>query len=100
MKSSVLPLTDQGGNGEEMQLHKLYVHPRFQRIGYGSALIQYLQEEATGNGYKYIMLTVNRNNRKAISAYQKNGFVIIESRLTDIGNGFVMDDYVMRKSLF
>jgi ribosomal protein S18 acetylase RimI-like enzyme len=89
-----------GDNSEEMQLYKLYVHPRFQRMGYGSDLMKYLRQEATGNGYKYVMLNVNRKNHKAISAYRKNGFVIIESRPTDIGNGFAMDDYIMRNSLF
>lgn len=88
-----------GDNRDEMQLYKLYIHPQFQRAGYGSALIRYLQEEAAENGYKYIVLTVNRNNHTAIASYQKNGFVIRESRLTDIGNGFVMDDYMMRKSI-
>ena len=86
-------------NGEEMQLYKLYIHPRFQRTGYGTALLRHLQEEATKNCYKHLMLAVNKNNDKAISAYLKNGFVIRESRITDIGNGFYMDDYIMSKCL-
>ena len=87
------------GNGEEMQLHKLYIHPRFQRTGYGTAFLQHLQEKATENGYKQLVIAVNKNNDKAISAYLKNGFVIREPRITDIGNGFYMDDYLVNKCL-
>ena len=84
---------------EEMQLYKLYIHPCFQREGYGTAFLQYLQTEASENGYKYLILTVNKNNFKAISAYLKTGFVIRESRIADIGNGFFMDDYIMSRCL-
>ena len=87
----------QTDNGNEMQLHKLYIHPRFQRMGYGSALLGYVHERAVQGGYKHLILAVNKNNRKAISAYVKNGFVIKESICVDIGNGFYRDDYIMRK---
>lgn len=86
-------------NREEIQLFKLYIHPRFQLIGYGTAFLQHFQEKATENGYKHIVLTVNKKNNKAISAYSKNGFVVREPRITDIGSGFLMDDYVMNKCL-
>lgn len=86
-------------NTEEMQLYKLYIHPCFQREGYGTAFLQYLQKEAAENGYKHLILAVNKNNVKAISAYSKNGYVIRESKITDIGNGFFMDDYIMSKCL-
>ncbi len=50
-------------------------------------------------GYTALLLNVNKHNTKAIAAYQKNGFAIRESVCADIGGGFVMDDYVMAKSL-
>ncbi len=34
------------------------------------------------------------NNKKAIRAYEKNGFTIVASVVTEIGNRFVMDDYM------
>ena len=46
-----------------------------------------------------MILSVNKRNAKAIAAYHRNGFVIAESVVTDIGGGFVMDDYVMAKEL-
>jgi ribosomal protein S18 acetylase RimI-like enzyme len=44
-------------------------------------------------------LTVNRQNFKAINFYFKNGFVIDEVADFEIGNGFVMNDFVMKKEL-
>lgn len=42
-----------------------------------------------------IWLTVNRHNENTIAAYQKMGFSIVREQKADIGNGFVMDDYIM-----
>ena len=40
-------------------------------------------------------LTVNRQNFKSINFYFKNGFKIESVADFDIGNGYVMDDFVM-----
>ena len=50
-------------------------------------------------GANRLVLNVNKRNEKAIRAYRRNGFTIVESEKIDIGNGFVMDDYVMAKEL-
>jgi GNAT superfamily N-acetyltransferase len=42
-----------------------------------------------------IYLTVNRNNTHACEVYLHKGFKIAEKVVTDIGCGFVMDDYIM-----
>jgi len=41
-----------------------------------------------------VVLNVNRFN-PAVSFYEKYGFKIIKEEVIDIGNGYVMDDYVM-----
>ena len=46
-----------------------------------------------------LVLNVNKNNDRAISAYVRNGFVVREAVVVDIGGGFVMDDYIMAKRL-
>jgi RimJ/RimL family protein N-acetyltransferase len=38
---------------------------------------------------------VNKRNQKAIRAYERAGFTIAESMTSEIGGGFVMDDYRM-----
>ena len=46
-----------------------------------------------------IYLTVNKQNLISISVYEKLGFLRARDLVTDIGSGFVMDDYVMEKYL-
>ena len=86
-------------NTSEWKLHKLYIHSDHQRQGFGAALLKRAEDVARGRGFSTLILTVNKRNTKAIVAYRKHGFTIRESVVVDIGGGFVMDDYVMEKSL-
>ena len=81
----------------EMKLDKLYVHPRYQRHGYGARMIERACGVARSTGCDRLVLAVNRNNRSAIGAYLKHGFHIADAAVKDIGGGFVMDDYIMVK---
>jgi len=78
-------------------LHKLYLLPELHSRGLGSRLLQHVEREVRAGGGRRLMLSVNKRNAKAIAAYRRNGFVIADSVVTDIGNGFVMDDYIMAK---
>ena len=82
-----------------VKLHKLYLLPEMQGCGLGSSLLQHVEREVRAGAGRRLMLSVNKRNTKAIAAYQRNGFVIAESVVTDIGGGFVMDDYIMAKEL-
>ena len=42
-----------------------------------------------------VRLTVNRQNFKSVNFYFKNGFTIERVADFDIGNGYVMNDFVM-----
>jgi GNAT superfamily N-acetyltransferase len=81
------------------KLDKLYVHPDHQRRGIGAALLRQVEAWARKCRALRLWLQVNRGNAPAIRAYEKNGFRTVESRVFDIGNGFVMDDHVMEKRL-
>lgn len=81
------------------KLHKLYLHPKQQRRGLGTALLKQCENQARELGARRLLLNVNKRNRNAIKVYERNGFRVAESVVVDIGNGFVMDDYVMSKSL-
>lgn len=87
------------GVPSEMKLDKLYVHPRLQRRGYGGMMIARAGEVARSRGCSRLVLAVNKSNRSAIAAYLKHGFRIANAVRKDIGGGFVMDDYVMEKSV-
>lgn len=83
----------------DFKLDKLYVHPAGQRKGVGAALLGAIQQWGVQHHARRLWLQVNRGNRQAIAAYRKYGFRIVESRIFDIGQGFVMDDYVMELEL-
>ena len=82
-----------------MKLHKLYLLPELHGRGLGSRLLQHVESEVRAGAGRRLILSVNKRNTQAIAAYRRNGFVIAESVVTDIGGGFVMDDYVMAKEL-
>lgn len=82
-----------------MKLHKCYLLPELHGRGLGSLLLQHCERSVRQLGARRLMLAVNKQNRKAIAAYQRNGFRVIESVVTDFGAGFVMDDFVMAKDL-
>lgn len=78
------------------KIHKLYVLPEIQGQGVGKELIYYIQEIAIKNSNSGLILNVNKQN-KAKDFYLKNEFKIEESVIVDIGNDYVMDDYIMKK---
>jgi GNAT superfamily N-acetyltransferase len=86
-------------DGTVCKLDKLYVHPAAQRHGIGAALLADIEAWARAHGATRLRLQVNRGNAQAIRAYLKYGFRVAESRVFDIGGGFVMDDHVMEKTL-
>jgi GNAT superfamily N-acetyltransferase len=81
------------------KLDKLYVHPEHQRRGIGQVLLAKVKEHALGAGATRLVLRVNRHNSIALSAYAKYGFSVYGEDVLDIGNGFVMDDYLMELKL-
>jgi ribosomal protein S18 acetylase RimI-like enzyme len=80
-------------------LSKLYVKKQFRGQKLARLLIDHLVSCCQDNKRKEIYLTVNKNNDRSIAAYKKMMFKIERSVITDIGNGFVMDDYIMRRSI-
>ncbi len=82
-----------------MRLEKLYVLPECHGLGIGRALIEHVVAHARERRCRIVELNVNRANAKAIRAYEHCGFAIRESGDFPIGNGFVIEDYVMERVL-
>lgn len=82
-----------------MKLHKCYLLPELHGRGYGSLLLQHCEQAVRRLGARRLILAVNKNNSRALTAYQRRGFVPIEAVITEIGAGFVMDDYILAKDL-
>ena len=66
--------------------------------GIGKQLVQFIIDEAKQRYQKALILNVNKKNI-AIRFYESIGFYISFEEVIDIGNGYVMDDYVMEKSI-
>jgi len=80
-----------------LQLSKLYVKESHRGRGLGRAALEFIETQCAARGIPELWLTVNRHNADPISFYKRNGFVIAGPIVTDIGNGFVMDDHRMVK---
>ncbi len=77
-------------------IDKLYVDTTLQRSGLGFALLSHCINTLKP---KQLTLRVNRKNIKAINFYFKHGFSIDALDVLDIGDGFAMDDFLMKRVL-
>ncbi|MCH5185027.1 MAG: GNAT family N-acetyltransferase [Oscillospiraceae bacterium] len=74
-------------------LSKIYVKKEYRGRGIAKMLLKHVMD--IYSGAEMFWLTVNRHNDNAIAAYDRLGFKTERESVTDIGGGFVMDDYVM-----
>lgn len=84
---------------DSAKLHKLYLLDKFHSRGIGSAMLKETERQAAAAGFSKLRLNVNKHNSRAIKAYMRNNFVNIQSVAIDIGNGFIMDDFIMEKNI-
>lgn len=83
----------------DLFLSKIYILKEYRGKKIGKEAFKFINNRAKALSCNTISLTVNKNNTTAIKAYEKIGFKNVDALVTDIGNGFVMDDYRMVKSL-
>lgn len=80
------------------KIHKIYVLPSAQGKGVGRLFIDAIIDIARKADQSKLSLNVNRFN-KAVDFYKRIGFEVAEVMDLDIGNGYLMEDYVMEKIL-
>ncbi|CAA9199911.1 hypothetical protein FLA105534_02857 [Flavobacterium bizetiae] len=86
-------------NGETVtKIHKIYLLPETQGKGIGKKVIDEIGKLALENNSKALLLNVNRFN-SALGFYKKIGFEVKEEVDIEIGNSYLMEDYVMEKKL-
>ena len=78
------------------KIHKIYLLPETQGKGIGKKVFDEIQNMALENNSKGLLLNVNRYNT-ALGFYKKIGFEVVEEVNIEIGNGYLMEDYVMGK---
>lgn len=84
---------------DSLFLSKLYVLGTKRGKGIGKSAMSFLELKRQENKCNSISLTVNKYNSNSIKAYEKMGFKKIDAVVMDIGNGYVMDDYIMKKEI-
>ena len=84
---------------EKMFLSKLYLKKETRGLGIAGKAFDFIFTLTKKYGKGSVYLTVNKHNQHSIDVYKHIGFEIIDSVVTDIGNGYVMDDYIFQKNL-
>lgn len=85
--------------GDRLFLSKLYVAKDYRRQGLAAQALAYLCGLCRQDGLAAIYLTVNKHNAGSIAAYGRLGFRKVKEQTVDIGNGYVMDDFVMERGV-
>ena len=67
--------------------------------GIGRWLLDGMADRARAAGAASLWLRVNTGNVRAQQAYKAAGFACVRAICTDIGGGFVMDDYIYARRL-
>jgi GNAT superfamily N-acetyltransferase len=83
---------------DSLFISKFYLNIAFRGQGIAHHMLARLHQLAHTKGLKQLELTVNKYN-PAYEVYLKMGFKNIDSVVIDIGNGYIMDDYRLVKSL-
>ncbi|MBK1895317.1 GNAT family N-acetyltransferase [Chryseobacterium paridis] len=76
------------------KLHRIYLVPESKGKGFGKEALVFLAQKTQESGDNRIILNVNKFNA-ARQFYESQGYKIYDEGVFDIGNNFVMDDYLM-----
>lgn len=80
-------------------LSKLYIMKDYRGKGIGHKAFDKIVQIAKDLDRSKIRLTVNKHNKNTIKAYENWGFKTIDAVVADIGEGYVMDDYIMEYTI-
>ncbi|MCI8850651.1 MAG: GNAT family N-acetyltransferase [Erysipelotrichaceae bacterium] len=84
---------------DRLFLSKLYVKKAYRKQGISSWLLKSCIEYAKKHRCHAIYLTCNKYNENSLAMYHHKGFQIIDTQEAEIGEGFIMDDYILELAL-
>ena len=84
---------------DRLFLSKLYLKDSARGKHYATEMFEYVKKQAEKYCYPSIYLTCNKYNKHSLAVYEKFGFQWIDSVQADIGNDFIMDDYILEYRL-
>ncbi|WP_104734267.1 GNAT family N-acetyltransferase [Hanstruepera ponticola] len=79
----------------KLMINKIYVDIDYRGLSLGTKLLEFTIKKAKTESFRTIWLTVNKYNTNSIKWYEKKGFRIKKEIVMDIGNGYIMDDYLL-----
>ena len=79
---------------DELLVSKIYIDAGYRGRGLMAAAFRFIRDRAKSLGIRRIWLTVNKQNHHAQAVYAHYGFVRCRAVVNEIGNGYVMDDYI------
>lgn len=82
---------------EDLFVSKFYVKRHLHDNGRGRSAIHFTEQLACKMGKSTVTLTVHKHHSDSIAAYSRYGFRIVDAIENDIGNGFVMKNYILSK---
>jgi diamine N-acetyltransferase len=82
----------------ETYLSKLYLDAESRGKSFGRQAVDFIKGWTRQKKIPKITLSVNKQN-PSVKIYQRLGFRIVEPTVTDIGDGFFLDDYRMEMSV-
>ena len=85
---------EHGYEEKTTKLHRIYLVPESKGKGFGKKALDFLKMRVSDKGDTKIILNVNKIN-SARKFYELQGFKVYGEVILNIGNGFVMDDYLM-----
>ena len=80
-------------------ISKIYLLAEERGRGFAKETVRFYEGLCRERNLEAMYLTVNKGNELGIRAYLGTGFRTIDAVETDIGNGFIMDDYIMEKRI-
>lgn len=80
-------------------LSKAYLVKPKRGKGLFSLMLNKIIHLAKENKRHVIELTVNKENTHSIDVYLSKGFKMVKEAVFDIGEGYVMDDYILQKHI-
>ena len=92
MEKSPLP---SGPMEKSLFLSKFYVEKPYRGRHIATQTIAFIKEICKKEELHKIWLTANKQNRSSLEVYEHLGFTRARDVITDIGEGYVMDDYIM-----
>ncbi|HIW21792.1 MAG TPA: GNAT family N-acetyltransferase [Candidatus Dorea intestinavium] len=84
---------------DHLFLSKFYLLKEARGHGIATKTFEYIKKLSKDNQLSEIRLTCNKYNQNSLAFYHHLGFIKIGSEISDIGNGFVMDDFILSYNL-